>query len=169
LLLHKDTFPKKSLAKIKIWIHIVEKEEKMSKRFAILLGGFIVSNIYAADSLNVSFVGNWPFGPSWAITVDSTRALAFCGSGGGVYILDIDAPANPTKTSEKIHTKGDVNGLFYDESTQRLYIAAGQAGLGIWDVQDPVNPVKLGFYDTPDEAWSVAVSGSYAYVADWGC
>lgn len=42
-----------------------------------------------SDSLNVRFVGNWPFGKSYAVAIDSARNLAFCGSGGGVYILDV--------------------------------------------------------------------------------
>ena len=36
------------------------------------------------------------------------------------------------------------------------------------DVSTPSAPVEVGFVDTPDLALGVAVSGSYAYVAD-GC
>lgn len=38
------------------------------------------------DSLNIRFIGDWPFGPSYAIACDSARNIAFCGS-GGVYTL----------------------------------------------------------------------------------
>ena len=41
------------------------------------------------DSLNVRFVGNWPFGKSYAVCVDSVRNLVFVGSGGGIYVLDV--------------------------------------------------------------------------------
>ncbi len=34
------------------------------------------------------------------------------------------------------------------------------------DVSTPSAPVEVGFVDTPDMAWGVAVSGAYAYVAD---
>ena len=118
------------------------------------------------DSLNVRFVGNWPFGPSYAVAYDSVRSLAFCGSGGGVYILDVSDPSSPVKVSERIHTRSLVRGLFYDYSSERLYIANDYAGLEIWDVSTPASPVKLGSYDTPGYAYDVAVSGSYAYVAD---
>jgi hypothetical protein len=39
-------------------------------------------------------------------------------------------------------------------------------GLRIINVADPAHPTEAGFYDTPGWAWGVAVSGSYAYVAD---
>ena len=120
------------------------------------------------DSLNVRFVGNWPFGPSFAVVYDSTRRLAFLGSGGGVYILDLSAPANPMKVSDAIRTRGLVQGLFYDNGSQRLYIAADVAGLEVWDISDQNLPVKLGGCDTPDNAYGVVASGSYAYIAD-GC
>jgi hypothetical protein len=35
----------------------------------------------AQDSLNVRYVGGWPFGLSQAVAVDTTRSLAFVGSG----------------------------------------------------------------------------------------
>ncbi len=118
------------------------------------------------DSLNVRFVGNWPFGPSQAVAHDSARNLAFCGSGGGVYILDVSSPSTPTKLSEGICSRGIVYGLFYEASSQMLYIADGVAGLEIWDVADPSSPEKLGNCDTPGDARDIYVSGSYAYVAD---
>ena len=62
------------------------------------------------DSLNCRLVGNWPFGPSSAIALDSARALAFVGSGGGVYVLDVSNPAQPVKLSE-VHTQGMVKRL----------------------------------------------------------
>ena len=55
------------------------------------------------DSLNVRFVGNWPYGISCSVTYDSLRSLAFCSSGGGIYILDISTPSAPVKLSEEIH------------------------------------------------------------------
>jgi len=119
------------------------------------------------DSLNVRFVGNWPFGAfSFATASDSLRNIAFCGSGGGVYILDVQNPTNPQKLSEKIHTRGFVFDIFYDPSDSMLAVASGEGGLELWDVKDPGTPVKLGWIDTPGSAYGIAVSGSYAYVAD---
>ncbi|MCX7785614.1 MAG: hypothetical protein N2201_05235, partial [candidate division WOR-3 bacterium] len=117
------------------------------------------------DSLNCRFVGNWPFGPSYAVAYDPTRNLCFLGSGGGVYILNVANPLNPINLiGQNFRTRGVVWGLFY--LNNRLYIADGYAGLEIWDVTNPSSPTKLGYCDTPGKAQSVYVSGSYAYVAD---
>ena len=118
------------------------------------------------DSLNVRFVGNWPFGLPFAVAYDNVRNLAFAGSGGGVYILDVSVPSNPIKISEAIYTRGVVEGFFYESSNQQLYIADGQGGLEIWNVANTESPSKLGYYFTPNYALDVYVSGSYAYVAD---
>ncbi|RKZ19084.1 hypothetical protein DRQ17_01850, partial [bacterium] len=116
------------------------------------------------DSLNVSFVGNWPFGYSYAVSYDSIRSLIYLGSGGGVYILTPNYN-NPIKISEGIHTRGMVQGLFYKSSEQRLYIASGDAGFMIWDVSSISLPVEVGQLVTPGRAYGLYVSDSFAYVA----
>ena len=100
------------------------------------------------DSLNVRFVGNWPFGPSYAVCVDSTRNLVFVGSGGGVYVLDVSQVSNPVKVSE-IRTRGVVYRLHYDNTTQMLYVADGQGGLEIWSIEEPSAPVRISHHYTP--------------------
>jgi hypothetical protein len=45
-------------------------------------------------------------------------------------------------------------------------VAAWSSGLHIIDISDPSNPTLKGLYDTPGDAYGVAVSGNYAYVAD---
>jgi hypothetical protein len=42
----------------------------------------------------------------------------------------------------------------------------GTMGLRIINISNPSSPTEVGSCDTPEEAWDVAVSGSYAYVAD---
>ncbi|MBD3285671.1 T9SS type A sorting domain-containing protein, partial [candidate division WOR-3 bacterium] len=116
------------------------------------------------DSLNVRFVGNWPFGPCNAIAYDESRHLVFLASGGGVYIIDVITPANPIKISERIHTKGVVEDLFYDSSNQLLYIAANEAGLEIWDVSVPLFPERRSSFDIQGATRSVYVSGQNAFV-----
>jgi peptidoglycan/xylan/chitin deacetylase (PgdA/CDA1 family) len=46
------------------------------------------------------------------------------------------------------------------------YVAAGLAGLKIYDVSNPAAPVVVGACDTPGTAQGVTVKGNYAYVAD---
>ncbi len=154
ILLFTGVFPLKAEKEPVIMHHSSETE-----RFSETLSGF--------DSLNVRFVGNWPFGPSYVVSYDSSRNLVFAGSGGGVYILDVSDPSNPVKLSEKIHTWGIAYSLFYEYNTGRLYIADGTRGLEIWDVSNSSSPQKLGNYWTPGYAYGVYVSGNCAYVADW--
>jgi hypothetical protein len=120
------------------------------------------------DSLNVRFVGNWPFGTPYAVATDTTRDLVFFSCGGGVYIYDMSNPASPIKLSEKIHTRSRfAYDLFYDYANHRLYTAGGWGTKNeIWDVSNPSNPIKLGGWDTQYFSWGIFVSGSYAYVAD---
>ncbi len=68
------------------------------------------------DTNNASLVGNWPFGPSYAVSYDNSRNTAFLSSGGGVYIIDVSNPANPVKFPRKIHTRDIVYGIFYDNN-----------------------------------------------------
>ena len=120
------------------------------------------------DSLNARFVGSWPFADAFSCAYDDIRGLVFLGSGGGVYILDVTNPNAPTQLSEQIHTQGYVMRLFYEGASHRLYIAAGAVGLEIWDVSNPIAPIKTGHLDTGDCAQCVFVYGSYAYIADHG-
>ena len=46
------------------------------------------------------------------------------------------------------------------------YVAGGVAGLQVFNISDPANPVRVGGLDTSGYAQGVAVAGSYAYVAD---
>ena len=62
----------------------------------------------------------------------------------------------------------------YNQSPNEVAVAGSYAytadfyGLTIYDVSDPANPVKVGELLLPEEAWGIAISGTTAYVADWG-
>ena len=101
----------------------------VSKKNLVIYDKVGKKSIY--DSLNVRYVGGWPFGPSWTVAVDSVRDYVFLGSGGGVYILDVSDPHWPVKVSERIHTRGSVNDLYYDVTRQFLYVADGPGGLEV--------------------------------------
>jgi len=70
---------------------------------------------------------------------DTSQGIVFCKAMGGLYLLDVSDPTNPTKISE-IHTEDIVGGLSYDHSTKLLYIVTLEAGLEIWDISDPYKP-----------------------------
>jgi len=124
------------------------------------------------DSLNVRFVGNWPFGRPLHVAYDSLRNLAFLSSGGGVYILDVSDPSNPIEISDVIRCREFIHAeLFYDSDTQRLYIAVGR-WFEIWDVSNPNLPSKLSSFATsggPILSSDICASGSYAYCIDDSC
>lgn len=133
-------------------------------------GNFSSSN-QLFDSLNVRFIGNWPFGHSYYVAYDSLRNLVFLSSGAGIYILDVSDPANPIRISEDIRSREAVYvKLFYDSSTQRLYFATG-GWIEIWDVSDPYAPSRLCMFN-PNGISSlvghidICVSGNYAYCVD---
>jgi len=123
------------------------------------------------DSLNIRFIGNWPFGRPNHVEYDSLRKLVFLSSGGGVCILDVSDPSNPVKLSENIHSREFIyNDIFYDYNTHRLYIAVGR-WFEIWDVSNPDIPYKLGYFAILLPSYSVDgdiyVSGSYAYCVNF--
>ncbi|MCK4251080.1 T9SS type A sorting domain-containing protein, partial [candidate division WOR-3 bacterium] len=87
---------------------------------------------------------------------------------GSIMVLDVNNPASPQKVIEignpGVPGGGWIGGLTVIDTL--LYIAIGYRGLWIYNVANPYAPVRLGTCDTED-ACGVAVSGDYAYVADY--
>jgi len=133
------------------------------KRLVLVLS--LATGVAAArnDSLNCRLKGSWPFGPYCdAVAIDPARSLAFCGSSGGVFVLDVSDPSRPAIVSSTIATPGTVNDLAYQ--TNRLLVATS-LGFEVWDMTTPSDPAPLGRLSTRNYAASVAVAGSNAYVA----
>ena len=126
---------------------------------------FLLKNL-RFDSLNVQFVGNWPFAEIHNAIIDSSRDLLYCSSGGGVCVIDISTVSNPILLSEKIHTRGVVKDFFYDDINYILGIAASGGGIELWDMSDSINPQKYSTFFTKDEALGIYKTSSYCYVAD---
>ncbi|HLO91499.1 MAG TPA: T9SS type A sorting domain-containing protein [Lentimicrobium sp.] len=116
------------------------------------------------DSLNVTYQGSWGFGQSFSIGSNSAGTIDFIGSGAGVIILDVSNPAIPVKLSE-ISTRGLVDAIYFDETTNRLYVAAYFAGFEIWDLSNLSAPVKIGGGPiTGLPRGGIYASGNYVYV-----
>ncbi len=111
------------------------------------------------DSMNMQFMGNWPYGP--ALHVYVVKNIAFLAAGGVVYILNVSDPYHPVKMSE-IKTMGVAARLFYDRGF--LYIAGGDIGLDIWNVMNLLSPYEVARYKVDDYAKDVVVEGNYAYL-----
>lgn len=118
--------------------------------------------------------GGWPYGSAEAIAADTGRNLIFLGSGGAALVLDVSNPLSPVLLSDQIKTHGFVEDLFYDPVTQRLYVAAGQGGMEIWDLQTASAPQRLSateiiYFGADIPVEGIVVVGDMAYVAgDWG-
>ncbi|MBN1888095.1 MAG: carboxypeptidase regulatory-like domain-containing protein [Thermoflexales bacterium] len=96
-------------------------------------------------------------GVSAAVAASGT--LAYAGAGSRLVILGLD----PLIYGESAPMPAKVAGLAL--SATHAYVAAGDAGLRVLDVSDPINPIEVGYYDTPGSARGVALAGDYAYVA----
>ena len=127
--------------------------------FSILLFMLLVllsSITFAQNNPNgnpLNEIGSWPFGFHREAAIDEARNLAFVNSGGAVLILDISTITSPVLVNDLIRTKGVVNDLIYNSTTQNLYVSLGENGLEIWDVQDVNNPqhlssLLLNYYNT---------------------
>ncbi|MEO0085716.1 MAG: T9SS type A sorting domain-containing protein [candidate division WOR-3 bacterium] len=117
------------------------------------------------DSLNARFVGNWPFGFGWTLSLDTCRDIGFISSGAGVFILDLSSPAVPAKLGE-IRCRSSVELLRHQDSI--LYIASQRdrvSGIGVWDVADPTSPTELTFIPVY-HLQAIEVNGRYLYAGD---
>lgn len=127
-----------------------------------------VSPCLLDDSLNVSRTGGWPFGASYDVEADPERDLVFLGSGGGVYILEFDGSGNPEVLSDDIRTSGSVADLFYQQSSQLLFIASRSGGVEVWDVSDPFLPEKDTVIRIAEDPYSLSVQDDLLYLIDYG-
>ena len=48
-----------------------------------------------------------------------------------------------------------------------MYFSAGEAGLYVFDISDPENPVVIDSVDTPGCAQTCVLKDDYLYVSDW--
>ena len=112
-------------------------------------------------------IGEWPYGSSLSVAVDSIRNIIFLGSGGAVLILDGTDKTNPQLITDTIRTAGLVFDIFYDVSTKRLYLACGEGGYEIWNVENPGAPFRYSrneiyYYDVETPVGHVQVLGDFA-------
>jgi len=78
-------------------------------------------------------------------------------------VIDVSNPANPQPVGG-FDTSGETSGL--TASGNYVYLMHS-AGLDVIDVSDPAHPVRVGSY-VAEYAQGVAISGSYAYLAQVG-
>ncbi len=82
-------------------------------------------------------------------------------SEGALAILDVTDVTKPVKLSEYASGGAGSDIVVRDEI---VYLAAGDAGMAIINVQDPERPTRVGLFDSP--CWGVEVHGDYAYLME---
>ena len=117
------------------------------------------------DSLNVRIHGSWPFGPSYAVVLDTIRHLAFLSSGGGVYVVDFAGGNFGTILSDDIRTIGVISKLEYDYSNQNLIIACDEGGFEIWNVSNPDVPQRMSRNIFTYQVRDISLDDTLLYIA----
>jgi hypothetical protein len=88
--------------------------------------------------------------------------LGYCAFLNGLVILNLTDLKKPAFLSQ-LYLGG---GYSITVREKTAYLAAGQEGLKIVDVSDPMSPQINAAVDTNGEARDIGLSGSYAFVAD---
>jgi len=83
-----------------------------------------------------------------------------------LYDANVDSIGFSLKSIGDYDTDGYARGVTI--SGNYAYVADGDDGLVILNIEDPANPTLVGSYDTDGYVYSVTISGNYAYVADSG-
>ncbi len=129
---------------------------------ALSISAPLNTNTRWPDSLNARFVGNWPFGPSHTVVKADNYVLL--GSGGGIYIVDINDPAQPVLVSDTMRTRGFVRSLrlmYLSPPAAALYVGAGKAGIEVWNVLNLPIPERYCAYNTPGYAHDYDATGTF--------
>lgn len=105
-------------------------------------GHYNMQRVLNYDSLNMTFLGNWPLGVSYSLIYSGAGNIFMLGTGGGVMVIDATNPANP-QTISVIKSRSLVDCAAYDPVNHRLYLGAYFSGVEIWDLSDMQNPARL--------------------------
>jgi hypothetical protein len=139
-------------------------QTKLNKSTFLQIVMFIVmiTGIGSADYANIELVSD--FGGN-AYDVEVIGKYVYLSQGQNLVVLDITDANNPSEVGRVI-TPSLVSAI--DVSGNYAYVADGNSGLTIVNITNPAAPKIMGTYtgtyDTP--AYSVVVSGKYAYVTN---
>ncbi len=103
--------------------------------------------------------------PGAASGVSVSGDIAYVGEYGGVRVIDISDPANPSQVGI-YNMVGNITDVAV--AGDYAFVANQENGLQVLDISDPTNPTLAGSYNTSGSAFGVAVTGDHAFVADYG-
>ncbi len=132
---------------------------KRTRQFSILVT-LLILWVQAQTQTNCSLIGNWGYGPCWAVT--PSVGYTYMGSGRVFMIMNNSNPAALVKVGELL-LPDNIEAITI--SGNYAYVAANEAGLRIVNISNPALPVETGYLTNNDYIVDVDVSGSYAYLA----
>lgn len=115
--------------------------------------------ITSQDSANINFVANWPFGESNTFALSDT--IAFLGSGGGIFILNISNP-DSIKEIGGVKTRNYVKKIFYYNSY--LYAIDGMNEILIWSLDSLYQPQLISTIQSLKIIQDIFVDSSFIYL-----
>lgn len=86
---------------------------------------------------------------------------AYAGFGSTLLVIDITDPANMQRVAS-LPLAGEIQAIEADQSY--LYVSSNGSGLWIIDIQNPLAPVKTGFYPSQSSS-QLAVHGDFVYIS----
>ena len=109
---------------------------------------------------NVEVVG-WLGGYARALALQGK--YGYVGAGARLKVVDVSNHARPTTVGQSAFLPDLVQGVAVAD--RYAYLADGEGGLRVVDVDDPASPTLAGFLEMPEDARGIALAGDYAYVA----
>jgi len=145
----------------------------VSGNYAFVLTGSMLQIFDISSSASPVLAGSYydTLGRFDGVTVSGSYAY-LAASYNGLQIMNISNPAHPVLVGAYDDTNGYIYARDLSVSGSYAYVVIGESGLEtgslrIMNISNPAHPVLVGTCDTPGSAYSVTVSGSYAYVADY--
>lgn len=141
----------------------------MKRLFVLLTSLVLVTSLLLAEwgtvsaqqAQNVELVSQISGTAVYAVALQGNHA--YIGVGPQLVILNVSDPSHPTVVGQTDSLPGNVGEVAVVGN--HAYVAAGN-GLSIINISDPAHPIKVGSGSISGIAWGVAISGTYAYVAD---
>ena len=128
--------------------------------------GFVL--IDASDESKPQSIGSY-FLDGYARDVVTSGSIAYAtDSPTGVYVFDLARDGLPEPIGVLHAPAAPRNALQVTNLPDGLKLLAGigQGGLQVYDVTDPTAPAKTATFETPGQAYGLALRGHLAYVAD---
>ncbi len=112
------------------------------------------------------WVHTWPGdnSKSYVMVKEKDGRLFFLNPSRGIDIMDVSDPLNPILITTIPFENFTVNDFVIKENL--LFLAAGINGAMVYNIQDPFEPILVGYTDTPGETLGLDASDDSVFVAD---